>query len=1215
METLQTLQQTLQTCAPQAHEALFGLPDPTYNQIGSTVLRLAHESTIIKGGFDEFLSYKKVSVAEHTQPQAEAHSKVGELMGHVGGYLATAHTAVEELKKQKTYDDYGYYPELNIYDKAKAAACDDALRAHEQGDNAKATTAIESIFALSMLGNGDDCSDQIRQLVSVGMAEEVVRAADDMHAVIALPDKYGHARSALPQYGGVIDLLQVATRCTFDEQIQHKQSLDGLVEVDRSNELRRLHEKLSVQDHVALAVLEVNVHHNPDEALRNALAAGEKTASQVFSRVLPADIVSIISIGADCASKISDESMQSRYHDMIDKLRARRSAGREQRYRHNNPQLMAFDGALVQMAVEGNREGVMALVSSSPQEVENIIHPLKFLGFSEADAIAAKKFVEACSAEKRATLQETLAKNGAPEKVFKTSVNMIHDPDGMGAIPKDFWDMYEDGKNLHVDQILFGENAFNQPKIASIIMGLVASGIKYAAINRNVVLNLTGLDHEQTAAYLRQVAELTKGVKDIPHPAQETFYAKTLDKVLEFQQPGDLFTLTSRLYGEDNLDRLAEVGSMLMDDRNWLNGFHTLNGDKMARIDRALADGLAEMYSSCTVSAKDAVIKYLVSGGDEGDLSSFETIKQLQGEGVFSYTGVAVQDELITTAVFSAQNPLERFNSLKQLQKDGLFDVDEQLRPQILDFVLRNSDPEAAYQLIKSLHQQNVFLREAHRTFGKVGEEREFGLDIAFMSHPQEWVSVLSQIPDGKRGDAIREKMVDRLFLPHRMAHLKEGAFSYAEDPIQAVRVFTEVAATPHESIIEQLNPMQLELMRLLVHAGDGIVSTDANGATIGFRGFPSTNPNKLRNTFYDEELADLYCKLFDAKKSGAEALDMLLEQHPELKDAPTIDPSKLPEYLTEMRLMTDYYRKEPGAAEIWLNQFATEPIKATKLISAWQSRALALTYRDKDDPGFRVADNPKSILDFVASHGVEVLVEAKMKSGETDLTKDELRSFKDWILALGSRYQPQTSVHALERVARYKREHGSYDEKILAANTTVVMIEDRVTREDSAGQAEVLIENKQVTAAVLSVDDPGGFTIGYDTGCCMTLGGASESCIWAGYEDPRYAFFTVRESNGKLRAQSIIYVTEEMGKKYLVVDNIEANQGTDVSEIASVYKKALVQFIEKQGLDIAAIQIGKGYVQDGILSDLAEATIKPKSPKAGTYSDAASQKVLWVRE
>ena len=82
------------------------------------------------------------------------------------------------------------------------------------------------------------------------------------------------------------------------------------------------------------------------------------------------------------------------------------------------------------------------------------------------------------------------------------------------------------------------------------------------------------------------------------------------------------------------------------------------------------------------------------------------------------------------------------------------------------------------------------------------------------------------------------------------------------------------------------------------------------------------------------------------------------------------------------------------------------------------------------------------------------------------------------------------------------------------------------------------------MVAEILADDDPGGFTIGYDTGCCMTLGGASESCIWAGYQDPNYAFFTVRDRGDRLRAQSILYIAEAMGKKYLVAASVQRPSG-----------------------------------------------------------------------
>ncbi len=113
-----------------------------------------------------------------------------------------------------------------------------------------------------------------------------------------------------------------------------------------------------------------------------------------------------------------------------------------------------------------------------------------------------------------------------------------------------------------------------------------------------------------------------------------------------------------------------------------------------------------------------------------------------------------------------------------------------------------------------------------------------------------------------------------------------------------------------------------------------------------------------------------------------------------------------------------------------------------------------------------------------------------------------------------------------------------------------------------------------EFVAEILSEDDPRGLTIGYDTGCCMTLGGASESCIWAGYEDPRYSFFAVYDEAGRLRAQSVMYLAKEDGKQILVVDNIEVNAGTELQPISEIYKMALTQFAQERRIH----RVGDSY-------------------------------------
>ncbi len=601
--------------------------------------------------------------------------------------------------------------------------------------------------------------------------------------------------------------------------------------------------------------------------------------------------------------------------------------------------------------------------------------------------------------------------------------------------------------------------------------------------------------------------------------------------------------------------------------------------------------------------------------GSKDPLAEYSVIEELVTDGLFTLGGTNNAD--ILQYLLQSTDMKSAFKTLRQLVDTGLIELHREMGG-ALQYVLGSSEPVATFEKAKLIRDKTDFLRRARRQYKKEDGTltEEFSLNIAFYPHADQWLKTLSAIPDGEPGNAIRAKMLDRLFLPHRMANLLDGAFEYWEAPVQAIRLFTELVPTSQEKIREKVGALELELMRLLVVADTSLETTDTAGIITGFRGFPSARLDKLKQVFIEEDAAKLYAELYAAKMRGPDQLTQFLKDHPLLTERPRGDRKTLPAALEKVRSLNEYYRREPAVAAAWFNQYATEPIKVTNLLAAWESRADALTYRDPDNRQYRVADNPNSIRNFVAEHGIRLYAERRIESNTTDLTAAELSDSKEWISSIGSRYSAEDSFLALERVARFKREHaGSFPPKFIAPEKTTVSYEKTVLKRDNQGNEEEGKHTRVMEAEVLAAGDPRGFTIGYDTGCCMTLGGASETCIWSGLEDSRYAFFAVYDVYERLRAQSIMYLAEQDGKKYLVLDNIEANAGTDLSVVADVYKNALTKFIEHQQLDIDAIHIGEGYVKSGILDNLPVAVVNPQTPRAGTYTDARSQRVLWAKE
>lgn len=118
-------------------------------------------------------------------------------------------------------------------------------------------------------------------------------------------------------------------------------------------------------------------------------------------------------------------------------------------------------------------------------------------------------------------------------------------------------------------------------------------------------------------------------------------------------------------------------------------------------------------------------------------------------------------------------------------------------------------------------------------------------------------------------------------------------------------------------------------------------------------------------------------------------------------------------------------------------------------------------------------------------------------------------------------------------------------------------------------------------TAEILEKDDPKGMTIGPDTGCCMTLVGASRTCLHDGYDNPNAGFFALYNNEEKIMAQSYFYVNPNH-PNVLVIDNIEANAGRDVGRIIKLYQRALAKYLDDRtandsGWRIDTIQLGTG--------------------------------------
>jgi hypothetical protein len=272
-----------------------------------------------------------------------------------------------------------------------------------------------------------------------------------------------------------------------------------------------------------------------------------------------------------------------------------------------------------------------------------------------------------------------------------------------------------------------------------------------------------------------------------------------------------------------------------------------------------------------------------------------------------------------------------------------------------------------------------------------------------------------------------------------------------------------------------------------------------------------------------------------------------------------------------------------------WLREYAKQDVRTLTLTRAWQNREFALAEG--------AGDSPSQINEWVAQYGFKKYVEGLRIQGRENLPSSEDIDNRQGLISALSKYPMHKALDAFGRFVT--------DEQ-----------EAKLRHADLApGKVEIEVDGESFVVEVLPKTDPRGFTLGIDTGCCMTLGGASESCIWAGYEDPRYGFIAISKE-GRLRAQSLLYTNGEssdgvVDSSVLVLDNIEANQGSDISKLMQVYQAALQRLLSEGALNRSIKQVNLGEGNTDVDFSNLEIVNPVSTPLEDVYSDAARQRLL----
>jgi len=291
-------------------------------------------------------------------------------------------------------------------------------------------------------------------------------------------------------------------------------------------------------------------------------------------------------------------------------------------------------------------------------------------------------------------------------------------------------------------------------------------------------------------------------------------------------------------------------------------------------------------------------------------------------------------------------------------------------------------------------------------------------------------------------------------------------------------------------------------------------------------------------------------------------------------------EPRLAPLVVEDLKAISQSRTTYIDTAQKWISTHAQTP--RSLLIYAWNNRSLALSEG--------VDDNPRAIETWAKLNSLKTSFDHMEELGilPENITKADLKIYESQIADMLQHYDGETIIRF---IAWYKE---NLNEKQIIA-------------------PEVRHLQKARKGEILKKDDLRGATIGADTGCCMTLGGASEDCINEGFSNPNTGFFTIRKKDDELIAQSFIWVNTEKASDTLVLDNIEVNQGRDMGKVLDSYIEYFEGYLKDQkrknpDFNIRKVYVGTGYSSIGLgkLKDVKSIPI----PYEG-YTDSDHQKLL----
>ena len=339
---------------------------------------------------------------------------------------------------------------------------------------------------------------------------------------------------------------------------------------------------------------------------------------------------------------------------------------------------------------------------------------------------------------------------------------------------------------------------------------------------------------------------------------------------------------------------------------------------------------------------------------------------------------------------------------------------------------------------------------------------------------------------------------------------------------------------------------------------------------------------------FYDEWLTNARGKETTYRISKDDLREKLIAAIENVNNSVLSDDENITGVIQRLSKYGNNRKRYIDDATSWLLRHATSP--SARLTKVWGDRAVALIEGAND--------SARDIEIWQNDNALRLQLREMTRQGSMphNLTAAEVTGeFSGWARELSRCYDSDRIIRA---ISEYK-----------SVRTTEALLPAQVM--------EMQTSSGVYKAEVLAKDDPRGMTIGVDTGCCMTLDGASASCIESGYKHKNAGFFALYTPQGRLAAQSYFYVNPDH-PNILVLDNIEANQGRDTNKIVEIYKQALSKYLlERFATDrawnIDTVNLGTGYGEAVKSSVLRLPATNPIPNNLGyhIYSDASDQRLL----